>query len=63
MSCENSSILAKRLRAVHKLGEAKIGVGSDNAIYEECVCRGTPSIENITNSGLNCDVKLGHFLL
>ena len=31
-----------------------------NAIYEECVCRGTPSIGIITNSGLNYDVKLGH---
>ena len=33
-----------------------------NALYEECVCRGTPSIGIITNSGLNYDVKLGHYL-
>ena len=34
-----------------------------NVIYEECVCRGTPSIGIITNSGLNYTVKLGHYLL
>ena len=34
-----------------------------NAINEECVCRGTPSIGIITNSGLNYDVKLSHYLL
>ena len=33
-----------------------------NAIYEGCVCRGTPSIGIITNSGLQYDMKLGHYL-
>ena len=34
-----------------------------NAIYEECVCRGTPSIGIITNSGLISHHNLGHYLL
>ena len=38
-------------------------VDQTNAMYEECVCRSTPSIEIITNSGLNYDLKLGQYLL
>ena len=34
-----------------------------NVIYEECVCRGTPSIGIITNSGLILHHNLGHYLL
>ena len=34
----------------------------ENAMYEECVCRGAPSIRIITNSGLDYNVKLGHYL-
>ena len=34
-----------------------------NAMYEECVCRDTPSIGIITNSGLISHHNLGHYLL
>ena len=34
-----------------------------NAIYEECVCRGMPSIEIKTGSGLISHHNLGHYLI
>ena len=38
-------------------------IATYNAIYEECVCRGKPSIGIITNSGLISHHNLGHYLL
>ena len=38
-------------------------IASLNVIYEECVCRDTPSIEIKTSSGLISHHDLGHYLL
>ena len=41
-----------------------VNQNKSNVIYEECVCRCTPSIGIVTTRcGLNYDVKLGHHLL